>query len=70
MTNGYHQLGIEISFPSPLCLYIAYPQQVLCRFLPVVTDDNWAPRGPRQNYKGDGKMGLESLGRQIGGEVY
>ena len=44
--------------------YIASSRQVLCSFLPVVTDGNLAPRGPRQNYKGDGKMGLVSLGRQ------
>jgi hypothetical protein len=31
--------------------------------LPVVTDGNWAPRGPRKNYKGNRKMGLSSLGR-------
>jgi hypothetical protein len=55
----------ELSVLVSLSQYITSPRQVLCSFLLVVTDGNLAPRGSWQNYKGDGKMGLVSLGRQL-----
>lgn len=58
----------EPSESVSLCQYIVFPQQVIYCFLSMVTDGNWAPSSPRQNYKGGGKMRLARLGRQPGQE--